>query len=178
MIQDISAILYDEQIIHTRIKELGEEISKDYQGKDPVLICILKGASTFMADLMRAITIPMEIDFMAISSYGASRKSSGVVKIKKDIDVDLEGRDVIVIEDIIDSGLSLKYIKEYLSKHNPRSVVACVLLDKPSGHKIEVPVEYIGFTVADEFVVGYGLDYAQKYRNLPFIGILKEEIYS
>lgn len=178
MIQDISAILYDEKQIHTRIKELGEEISKDYQGKNPVLICILKGASTFMADLMRVITIPLEIDFMAISSYGESRKSSGVVKIKKDIDADLQDRDVIIVEDIVDTGLSLKYIKDYIGKHNPKSVTTCVLLDKPSGHKIEIPVEYVGFNVADEFVVGYGLDYAQKYRNLPFIGILKEEIYS
>ena len=118
MIQDISAILYDEKQIHTRIKELGQEISKDYQGKNPVLICILKGASTFMADLMRVITIPLEIDFMAISSYGESRKSSGVVKIKKDIDADLQDRDVIVVEDIVDTGLSLKYIKDYIGKHN------------------------------------------------------------
>ncbi len=178
MIQDISAIMFDERQIHARIKELGEQISKDYCGKYPVLICILKGASTFMADLIRAITIPVEIDFMAISSYGDSRKSSGVVQIKKDVDVNLQDRDVIIVEDIVDTGLSLQYIKDYIGKHQPSSVATCVLLDKPSGHKIEVPVEYIGFTVANEFVVGYGLDYAQKYRNLPFIGILKEEVYS
>jgi hypoxanthine phosphoribosyltransferase len=178
MIQDISAIMFDERQIHTRIKELGVQISKDYCGKYPVLICILKGASMFMADLMRAVTIPVEIDFMAISSYGNSRQSSGVVQIKKDVDVNLQNRDVIIVEDIVDSGLSLQYIKDYIGKHNPNSLATCVLLDKPSGHKIEIPVEYVGFETADEFVVGYGLDYAQKYRNLPFIGILKEEVYS
>ncbi|OQY38003.1 MAG: hypoxanthine phosphoribosyltransferase [Candidatus Cloacimonetes bacterium 4572_65] len=178
MIKDISAVLYDERQIQKRIKELGENISKDYPQSCPVLLCILKGASLFMADLMRAITVHVEIDFMAISSYGDSTKSSGVVKIKKDVDVNLFDRDVIIVEDIVDSGLSLQYIKEYISKHNPKSVVSCVLLDKPSAHKVDSVIEYIGFEVGNEFVVGYGLDYAQKYRNLPFIGILKEEVYS
>ncbi len=178
MIQDISAILFDERQIQSRIKELGEKISLDYTDSCPVLLCILKGASTFMADIMRAVTVHVEIDFMAISSYGNSTTSSGVVKIKKDVDVNLEGRDVIIVEDIVDSGLSLQYIKEYISKHNPKSVATCVLLDKPKAHKVDSVIEYVGFEVGNEFVVGYGLDYAQKYRNLPFIGILKEEVYS
>lgn len=175
---DISEVLFNEHKIQDRIRELAQQITNDYQGKNPVLISILKGAFVFMADLIRSITIPVEIDFLAISSYGSGASSSGVVKIRKDIDIDISGRDVIIIEDIVDSGLSLQYIKDYISKHNPSSIKVCVLLDKPEAHNVEVSFEYVGFNIGTEFVVGYGLDYNEKYRNLPYIGILKKEIYS
>ncbi|HPB18288.1 MAG TPA: hypoxanthine phosphoribosyltransferase [Candidatus Cloacimonas sp.] len=174
---DISAVLFDEYKIQTRIHELGLEISNSYRGSIPVLIGILKGGFIFLADLARSITIPIEVDFLAISSYGSNTSSSGVVKIRKDIDIDISGRDVIVIEDIVDTGLSLAYIKDYLWQHKPASLKTCVLLDKPDAHKTDVTFDYIGFSIKNEFVVGYGLDYAEKYRNLPFIGILKEELY-
>ncbi|HNW23885.1 MAG TPA: hypoxanthine phosphoribosyltransferase [Candidatus Cloacimonas sp.] len=174
---DISAVLFDEYKIQTRIHELGLEISNGYRGSIPVLIGILKGGFIFLADLARSITIPIEVDFLAISSYGSNTSSSGVVKIRKDIDIDISGRDVIVIEDIVDTGLSLAYIKDYLCQHKPASLKTCVLLDKPDAHKTDVTFDYIGFSIKNEFVVGYGLDYAEKYRNLPFIGILKEELY-
>ena len=174
---DISAVLFDEYKIQTRIHELGLEISNGYRGSIPVLIGILKGGFIFLADLARSITIPIEVDFLAISSYGSNTSSSGVVKIRKDIDIDISGRDVIVIEDIVDTGLSLAYIKDYLWQHKPASLKTCVLLDKPDAHKTDVTFDYIGFSIKNEFVVGYGLDYAEKYRNLPFIGILKEELY-
>lgn len=175
---DISAVLFDERRIQTRIREIGQEINSDYEGKVPVVIGVLKGGFVFLSDLIRAITIPLEIDFLAISSYGAGTSSSGVVKIRKDIDIELADRDVIIVEDIVDSGLSLQYIKDYIWKHKPASLRTCVLLDKPKAHKIEIFFEYVGFEVGDEFVVGYGLDYAELYRNLPYIGILKEECYT
>nr|MDK2851375.1 hypoxanthine phosphoribosyltransferase [Candidatus Cloacimonadota bacterium] len=174
---DISAVLFDERRIQNRIREIGQQINSDYEGKVPVIIGVLKGGFIFMSDLVRAITIPMEIDFLAISTYGSSTRSSGVVKIRKDIDIDICDRDVIIVEDIVDSGLSLQYIKDYVWKHKPASLRTCVLLDKPEAHKIETSFEYVGFEVGNEFVVGYGLDYAERYRNLPFIGILKEECY-
>lgn len=174
---DISAVLFDEYKIQTRIREIGLEISNEYQGTMPVMIGILKGGFIFLADLIRSITIPVELDFLAISSYGAGTSSSGVVKIRKDIDIDISGRDVIVVEDIVDSGLSLEYIKDYLWQHKPASLKTCVLLDKPEAHKLEVSFDYVGFNIKNEFVVGYGLDFAEKYRNLPYIGILKEELY-
>jgi len=174
---DISAVLFDERRIQNRIREIGQQINSDYDGKVPVIIGVLKGGFIFMSDLIRAITIPMEIDFLAISTYGSSTRSSGVVKIRKDIDIDICDRDVIIVEDIVDSGLSLQYIKDYVWKHKPASLRTCVLLDKPEAHKIETSFEYVGFEVGNEFVVGYGLDYAERYRNLPFIGILKEECY-
>jgi hypoxanthine phosphoribosyltransferase len=175
---DISEVLFNENQINTRIKELANQISNDYQDKNPVIISILKGGFVFMADLVRNIETPIEIDFLAISSYGCGTTSSGIVKIKKDIDIDIFGRDVIIVEDIVDSGLSLQYIRDYINKHNPASIKVCVLLDKPKAHKIDVHFEYVGFEIGTEFVVGYGLDYNEKYRNLPYIGILKEEIYS
>jgi hypoxanthine phosphoribosyltransferase len=175
---DISSVLFDEYKIQARTREIGLKISSEYKGKDPIFIGILKGGFVFLADLLRNITIPVEVDFLAISSYGSGTQSSGVVKIKKDIDIDISGRDVIIVEDIVDSGLSLQYIKEYIQKHNPASVKVCVLLDKPKAHKIEVSFDYVGFEIGNEFVVGYGLDYNEHYRNLPYIGILKEEIYS
>ncbi len=174
---DISAVLFDERRIQTRIREIGQEINADYNGKVPVVIGVLKGGFVFLSDLVRAITLPLEIDFLAISSYGVGTSSSGVVKIRKDVDIELENRDVIIVEDIVDSGLSLQYIKDYIWKHKPASLRTCVLLDKPEAHKIEISIEYVGFEVGDEFVVGYGLDFAELYRNLPYIGILKEECY-
>ena len=175
---DISAVLFDERRIQNRIREIGQSINTDYEDKVPVVIGVLKGGFIFLSDLVRAITIPVEIDFLAISSYGAGTSSSGVVKIRKDIDVELTGRDVIIVEDIVDSGLSLQYIKDYIWKHKPASLRTCVLLDKPEAHKIETSFEYVGFEVGNEFVVGYGLDYGERYRNLPYIGILKEECYT
>ncbi len=175
---DLSAVLKDEYQIQTRIREIGMQIVADYKDSTPVLIGILKGGFIFLADLVRSITIPLQIDFLAISSYGAGTSSSGVVKIRKDIDIDITGRDVIVVEDIVDSGLSLRYITDYLSQHKPASLRTCVLLDKPAAHKLEVSFDYVGFEIGNEFVVGYGLDFDEHYRNLPYIGILKEEMYS
>ena len=178
MRNDIEKILKTETEIQEIIKQLGKQISKDYEGKNPIMICILKGGIVFLSDLMRFISIKVELDFMSLSSYGNSTKSSGVVRIKKDIDADILDRDVIIVEDIVDSGLTLKYLDEYFMQHNPASVKICTLLDKPKAHKIDINIDYVGFEVGNEFVVGYGLDYAQKYRNLPYIGILKKEIYS
>ncbi len=178
MNSDISEYLFSETQIQERIKQLAEKITNDYRSKNPVIISILKGGFVFMADLVRQIDLPVELDFMAISSYGSGTASSGVVKIKKDIDIDISGRDVIIVEDIVDSGLSLQYIRDYIGKHNPSSIRICVLLDKPAAHKLDVTFEYVGFNIGNEFVVGYGLDYNERYRNLPYIGILKKEIYS
>ena len=178
MRNDIEKILITETELQEKVKQLGEQISKDYEGKYPVLICILKGGIVFLSDLMKNITTHVQLDFMSLSSYGDSTKSSGVVKIKKDIDADISNRDVIIVEDIVDSGLTLKYLDDYFVQHNPASVKICTLLDKPKAHKINLKIDYVGFEVGNEFVVGYGLDYAQKYRNLPYIGILKKEIYS
>lgn len=175
---DLSAVLFDEYKIQTRIREIGMQIASEYKDRAPVLIGILKGGFVFLADLVRAINIPVEMDFLAISSYGSEASSSGVVKIRKDIDTDLSGRDVIIVEDIVDSGLSLQYIKDYIAKHAPASIKVCVLLDKPKAHKLETSFDYVGFEIENEFVVGYGLDYNEHYRNLPYIGILKKEIYS
>lgn len=177
MNKDISAVLFDEHKISARVHELGQQISAEYEGKVPVLIGILKGGFMFMADLVRAISIPLELDFMAISSYGAGVTSSGAVKIRKDIDINIEGRDVIVVEDIIDSGLSMRYIMDYLIQHKPSSLKVCVFLDKPAAHGDDLDYDYVGFCVGNEFVVGYGLDFDGLYRNLPYIGILKESIY-
>lgn len=176
--KDITAVLFDEERIRARTQELGRRISREYEGKVPVLVGILKGGFMFMADLIRAIDIPMEVDFMAISSYGSGVTSSGAVKIRKDIDVNIEGRHVIVIEDIIDTGLSIRYIRDYLMRHKPSSVKVCVLLNKPEAHAKDLTIDYVGFNVGNEFVVGYGLDYDGLYRNLPYIGILKESIYT
>jgi hypoxanthine phosphoribosyltransferase len=178
MKNDIASILLDEKIIQNKVTELGVRISDDYQDSVPVLICILRGGVVFLSDLMKKISIPVEIDFMSLSSYGSGTESSGVVKIRKDIDANISGRDIIIVEDIVDSGLTLKYIKDYFQRHNPKSVKICTLLDKPKAHKTDIKIDYCGFEVGNEFVVGYGLDYAEKYRNLPFIGILKEEIYT
>ncbi|MFW5629100.1 MAG: hypoxanthine phosphoribosyltransferase [Candidatus Cloacimonadaceae bacterium] len=178
MHNDIEAVFIDEQRLQQRIIEISSQINKDYAGKVPVVVGILKGGFLFLSDLVRAISLPLEVDFMAISSYGSGTTSSGIVKIRKDLDVDILGRDVIIVEDIVDSGLSMEYIKDYVWGHKPASVRTCVLLDKPEAHKIDLDIDYVGFEISNEFVVGYGLDYAELYRNLPYIGILKEECYT
>lgn len=178
MLQDIKEILYSEDDIRVKVGELGAEISRDFADRDPLVICVLKGAFMFMADLIKVITTPLEIDFMAVSSYGQSTKSSGIVKIIKDLDVSVEGRDVIVVEDIIDSGLTLSYLIDVLERRNARSVSVVALFDKPGRRMVDLDPDYKGFTLPNEFVVGYGLDYAEKYRNLPYLGILKSEVYS
>jgi len=177
MKDSISKVLFDEGMIQSRVREIGLEMSHEFADMNPVLICILRGAVVFLSDLMRNMTIPLEIDFMSISSYGDSTVSSGIVQIRKDISISIKDRHVIVVEDIVDSGLSLNYLKEYLLNHEPLSITTCVLLDKPSAHKVDVMIDYIGFEIENEFVVGYGLDFAERFRNLPYIGILKEEVY-
>ncbi|MFF2020051.1 MULTISPECIES: hypoxanthine phosphoribosyltransferase [Paenibacillus] len=178
MQNDIKEVLISEEEIQQKIKELGTVLSKEYAGRNPLVICVLKGAFIFMADLVKVITVPLEMDFMAVSSYGASTKSSGVVKIIKDLDVSVEGRDVLIVEDIIDSGLTLSYLIELLRNRNAKSVSVVTLFDKPAGRTVNLEAEYTGFVLPDEFVVGYGLDYAERYRNLPYVGVLKPEIYS
>ena len=175
--KDINRVLYDQSRIEARVRELGAELSKDFLDKNPVLVCILRGGVVFLSDLMRYMTIPLEIDFMSVSSYGDSTVSSGIVQIRKDIDIDVTNRHVIVIEDIVDSGLSLQYIIDFLEKRNPKTTSICAFLDKTSARKVPIKIDYFGFEVENDFVVGYGLDFANKYRNLPYIGILKEEIY-
>lgn len=174
----IAEILIDERTLTDRVRELGRQITADYAKKSPVIICILKGASIFAADLLREIDLPVAIDFMAISSYGAGTRSTGIVRISKDLDISIEGRDVLVVEDIIDTGLTLYYLMENLRSRRPESVKVCVLLDKTERREVDMAVDYCGFQVPDKFLVGYGLDYAEKYRNLPFIGVLAPEIYS
>ncbi|GAB1159479.1 hypoxanthine phosphoribosyltransferase [Paenibacillus illinoisensis] len=178
MQNDIQEVLISEEEIQSKVKELGATLSADYAGRNPLVICVLKGAFIFMADLVKNITVPVEMDFMAVSSYGASTKSSGVVKIIKDLDVSVEGREVLIVEDIIDSGLTLSYLIELLQNRGAESVRVVTLFDKPSGRKVELGAHYTGFDIPDAFIVGYGLDYAEKYRNLPYIGILKPEVYS
>jgi hypoxanthine phosphoribosyltransferase len=175
---DIQEVLISEEEIQNKIKELGAELSKRYEGKNPLVICVLKGAFIFMADLVKTITVPLELDFMAVSSYGTSTKSSGVVKIIKDLDQSVEGRDVLIVEDIIDSGLTLSHLIELLKNRNASSVTVVTLFDKPARRTVDLEADFTGFTLPDAFVVGYGLDYSEHYRNLPFIGILKPEIYS
>jgi hypoxanthine phosphoribosyltransferase len=168
----VEEVLIDEETLRRRIAELGEEISLDYAGRDLLLVGVLKGAVFFMADLMRRLAIPCEIDFMAISSYGASTDSSGVVRILKDLDINIEGRDVLVVEDIIDSGLTLSYLMRNLEAREPSSLEICALLTKPDRREIDVPVRYVGFEIPNRFVIGYGLDFAERYRNLPYVGVL------
>jgi len=177
MEKDLSSILFNEKQIETRVRELGELISRDYSGKNPVVIGILKGSLIFMSDLIRRLTIPLNIDYVAVSSYGRSTDSSGVVRIVKDLDEPIEGRHVLVVEDIVDTGLTLRYLLDNLQSRRPLSVAVCVLLDKPSRRKVDIKPDYCGFEIPDEFVVGYGLDYAENYRNMPFIGILDRSVY-
>ena len=172
----VGEILIDADALRTRVAELGREISEDYQGRDLLLLGVLKGAVFFMADLMRHLTVPCEIDFMAISSYGASTDSSGVVRILKDLDINIEGRHVLVVEDIIDSGLTLSYLVRNLESREPASLEICALLTKPARREIDVPVRYTGFEIPNRFVIGYGLDFAERYRNLPYVGVLHEDL--
>jgi hypoxanthine phosphoribosyltransferase len=168
----VGEVLLDEATVQARVAELGAEISADYEGRDLLLVGVLKGAVFFMSDLMRRLTVPCEIDFMAISSYGAATDSSGVVRILKDLDVNIAGRDVLVVEDIIDSGLTLSYLMRNLKARRPGSLEICALLTKPERREIDVPVRYVGFEIPNRFVIGYGLDFAERYRNLPYIGVL------
>ena len=173
--EQIGKILIDEEKIMKRVAEMGAEITRDYEGKELVVICILRGGVIFMSDLVKQIKLPLYMDFMAVSSYGMSTKSSGVVRILKDLNEDIEGKDVLIVEDIVDTGLTLHYLVDYIKSRNPRSVKVCCFLDKPSRRKVDVEVDYVGFEIPDKFVVGYGLDYAQKYRNLPYVSVLEEE---
>lgn len=175
---DIQEILITEKQLKEKIVELGRTITKDYESKNLILIGVLKGAVMFMADLSRAIDLPLSVDFMAVSSYGNATRSSGIVKIIKDLDINIEGKDVLIIEDIIDSGLTLSYLKDTLLGRKPNSLKICTILDKPERREADVKVDYRGFEIPDKFVVGYGLDFGEKYRNLPFIGVLKPELYS
>ena len=177
MNDDIRAVLVSEQQLKDKVAQLGAQISQDYADKDLVLVSILKGAVVFMADLMRAVTIPCSIDFMVVSSYGAGTTTTGLVKIIKDLDSDLSGKDVLIVEDILDTGVTLSNLVPMLKMRNPNSVRICAILDKPSRRRADIQADYIGFQVPDEFVVGYGLDYDEKYRNLPYVGVLKPSVY-
>ena len=171
----VGEVLIDTDALSARIAELGAEISVDYAGRDLLLIGVLKGAVFFMADLMRKLTIPCEVDFMAISSYGASTDSSGVVRILKDLDINIEGRHVLVVEDIIDSGLTLSYLMRNLESREPATLEVCALLTKPDRREMEVPVRYVGFEIPNRFVIGYGLDFGERYRNLPYVAVLSDD---
>lgn len=177
MKQDIQEILFSEEVLSKRIKELANEISEDYKGKNLVIVGILKGSVLFAAELIKNISVPCEIDFMAVSSYGDSTETSGVVRILKDLDSNIEGKDILLVEDIVDTGITLTYLLKYLQARKANSIEIVSLLNKPVRRKADLDVKYIGFEVPDGFIVGYGIDYAEKYRNLPFIGILKPEIY-
>jgi hypoxanthine phosphoribosyltransferase len=172
----VASVLIDESALQGRISELGDEISTDYAGRDLLLVGVLKGAVFFMADLMRRLTVPCEIDFMAISSYGAATDSSGVVRILKDLDINIESRHVLVVEDIIDSGLTLSYLVRNLEARNPASLEICALMTKPDRREIEVDVRYVGFEIPNRFVIGYGLDFAERYRNLPYVGVMHPDL--
>ncbi len=177
MHKDIEKVLFSAEQLREITERIGEQISFDYQGKNLLLVSVLKGSVVFMADLMRAIKIPCRIDFMSVSSYGSGTKTSGVVKITKDLDINLEGYDLLIVEDILDSGMTLHYIIEMLKARHPASVRICTLFDKPERRVAEVHADYVGAQVPDAFIVGYGLDYDQRYRNLPFVGVLKPEVY-
>ncbi len=173
---DVAEILIEEDALQRRVAELGAQITEDYRGRDLLLVCVLKGAVFFLSDLMRRIDLPVEVDFMAISSYGAGVDSSGVVRILKDLDVPIEGRNVLVVEDIVDSGLTLSYLLRALESRGPASLEVCALLTKPERRENEVDCRYIGFEIPNRFVIGYGLDFAERYRNLPYIGVVRDEL--
>jgi len=175
---DVKEIVYTEEQIQQRVRELGAEIAAEYEGRSLLLVAVLRGAALFVADLARAIDGPVEIDFMAVSSYGSSTKSSGVVRIIKDLDEVIDGRDVLVVEDILDTGLTLKYLLRNLASRKPRTLEVVTLLSKEGKQRVPIDCKFTGFAIPDEFVVGYGLDYAERYRNLPYIGILKPEVYT
>ena len=175
---DIAEVLLDEATIRAKVAELGAQVTRDYAGRDLVLVSILKGALPFLADLMRQVPLPLALDFMEVSSYGDATSSSGVVRILKDLAKPIEGRHVLIVEDILDTGHTLAHIRGHLQTKNPESIRLCALLDKPARRVVPIEVDYKGFEIADRFVVGYGLDYAERYRNLPFIGVLKPEVYA
>jgi hypoxanthine phosphoribosyltransferase len=179
LVNDVAEILISADRIQSKVAELGALVSSDYAGRSVTLVSVLKGSLPFMADLMRAITIPVRIDLMEVSSYGGTAtESSGLVRILKDLSSSIDGKDVLIVEDIIDTGLTLNYLVRYLRGKNPTSLRICSLLDKPARRLVEIRIDYLGFTIPDQFVVGYGLDYGEHYRNLPFIGVLKPEVYT
>jgi hypoxanthine phosphoribosyltransferase len=176
--QDIDHVLISEEQIQACVRDLGARISVDYRGRDLTLVCVLKGGIVFLADLIRAISVPLSLDFMATSSYGFSTETSGVVRILKDLDMNIEGKNILVVEDIIDTGHTLNYLMRILRERRPSSLRICTLLNKPSRREVEIALDYLGFDIPNEFVVGYGLDFDENYRNLPYIGVLKPELYS
>jgi len=176
MLEDIEKILVTKEAIREKVQELGKRISEDYKGKDLILIGVLKGGFIFLADLMREITIPVDMDLISVTSYGNSTESSGVVRIIKDTDVNIENKHVLIVEDLVDTGLTLNHLKQLFNTRGPKSVKICTAFDKPSRRKVKIDIDYQGIVVPDEFIVGYGLDYAGKYRNLPFVGTLKKEV--
>ncbi|HIS96385.1 MAG TPA: hypoxanthine phosphoribosyltransferase [Candidatus Scatomorpha pullistercoris] len=178
MREDMERILLTEAELKERVAELGRQITEDYAGREPIFVGVLKGCFIFMADLLRSVELHCTMDFMAVSSYGDGTTTTGAVKINKDLSRDIAGKDVIIVEDILDSGVTLSYLKNYLSVRQPASIKIITLLDKPSRRKADITADYSGFEVEDAFVVGYGLDYAERYRNLPYIGILKPEVYA
>ena len=178
MLADISRVLITQDQIQARVSELGKQITEDFRGEDIVVIGLLKGCFMFIADLMRAIDTHVAVDFMVVSSYGSGVVSSGEIKVKKDYTIDIENKNVLVIDDILDTGRTLSFVKDYLSVKSPKTIKLCTLLDKPDRRTTGIKVDYIGFSVPDAFVVGYGLDYDEKYRNLPFIGVLNPEVYN
>lgn len=177
MRDDIGDILFSEEKIASIVRNMGRQISEDYVGKNLFMVSVLKGSLLFMADLMRAVTIPCSIDFLSVSSYGNGTASSGEVRILKDLDCSLEGKDLLIVEDILDSGVTLSFLLKSLSARNPASIRLCTFLDKPERRRVDIHPDYVGAEVPDKFIVGYGLDYAEKYRNLPYIGVLKPEVY-
>lgn len=174
---DVAEILIPADDLRARVQELGAQVAADYQDRDLLMVGVLKGALMFMVDLSRSIDLPLEIDFMAVSSYGHQSESSGVVRIIKDLDINIEGREVLIVEDIVDTGQTLSYLRDNLLTRDPASLRVCALLDKYEARKTDVPLDYVGFRIPNRFVVGYGLDYAEVYRNLPFIGVLRPEVY-
>jgi hypoxanthine phosphoribosyltransferase len=168
----IGEILVQADDLRNRIKELGREISRDYEGRDPLLVGVLKGAVFFLSDLMRELTVPCEVDFMAVASYGSATQSSGVVRILKDLEAPVEGREILIVEDIVDSGLTLQYLLRNLESREPRSLEVCALLTKPARREVELPIRYVGFEIPNKFAIGYGLDYDERYRNLPYVAAL------
>jgi len=179
LVADVAEVLLSEDQIQAKVAELGARISADYAGRELTLVSVLKGSLPFMADLMRAITIPVQIDLMEVSSYGGTAtESSGLVRILKDLSSSIDGRDVVIVEDIIDTGLTLNYLVRYLRGKNPSSLRICTLLDKPARRLVEIAIDYLGFEIPDQFVIGYGLDYGERYRNLRFVGVLRPEVYT
>ena len=175
---DVERILVTEEQIQQRVRDLGLQLTRDYAGREPVLVSVLKGSILFLADLIRATDLPLSVDLMEVSSYGQGTESSGLVRILKDLSAPIEGRDVVVVEDIIDTGLTLNYLLHYLEGKHPASMAICALLDKPARRLVEIPITYRGFSIPDQFVVGYGLDFAERYRNLPYVGVLRPEVYA